>query len=70
MLCKQGVRGSSPLGSTISNPRHFDLDEGEDGTLEDDVRLDQFLAQKGDELWYERDFGDGWDHKLVVEEPP
>ena len=41
---------------------HFDLDEGEDGTLEDDVRLDQLLAEKGDELWYEYDFGDGWDH--------
>ncbi|MGH3346530.1 MAG: plasmid pRiA4b ORF-3 family protein [Nocardioides sp.] len=52
----------------------FDLDEGDDGTLEDDVRLDQLLAEKGDELWYEYDFGDGWDHKLVVEamveEPP
>ena len=47
---------------------HFDLDEGEDGTLEDDVRIDQLLAEKGDELWYEYDFGDGWDHKLVVEE--
>ncbi len=46
----------------------FDVEEGEDGTLEDDVRLDQLLAQKGDELWYEYDFGDGWDHKLVVEE--
>jgi hypothetical protein len=53
---------------------HFDLDEGEDGMLEDDVRLDQLVAEKGDELWYEYDFGDGWDHKLVVEgvleEPP
>jgi hypothetical protein len=47
---------------------NFDLDEGEDGTLEDEVRLDQLLAEKGDELWYEYDFGDGWDHKLVVEE--
>lgn len=47
---------------------NFDLDEGEDGTLEDDVRLDQLLAEKGEELWYEYDFGDGWDHKLVVEE--
>jgi len=47
---------------------HFDLDEGEDGTLEDDVRLDQLLADKGDQLWYEYDFGDGWDHKLLVEE--
>lgn len=53
---------------------HFDLDEGEDGKLEDDVRLDQLVAERGDELWYEYDFGDGWDHKLVVEdvlgEPP
>jgi hypothetical protein len=52
----------------------FDLDEGEDGVLENDVRLDQLVAAKGDELWYEYDFGDGWDHKLVVEkvleEPP
>ncbi len=47
---------------------HFDLEEGEDGTLEDDVRLDQLVAEKGDELWYEYDFGDGWDHRLVVEE--
>ena len=47
---------------------HFDIEEGEDGTLEDDVRLDQLVAEKGDELWYEYDFGDGWDHQLVVEE--
>lgn len=53
---------------------HFDLEEGEDGTLEDDVRLDQLVTAKGDEIWYEYDFGDGWDHQLVVEavleEPP
>ena len=36
--------------------------------LEDDVRLDQLLAAEGDELWYEYDFGDGWDHVLEVEE--
>lgn len=47
---------------------HFDLEEGEDGTLEDDVRLDRLVAEKGDELWYEYDFGDGWDHRLVVEQ--
>jgi hypothetical protein len=46
----------------------FDLEEGDEGTLEDDVRLDQVVAEEGDELWYEYDFGDGWDHKLVVEE--
>ncbi len=45
----------------------FDLDEGDEGIPESDVRLDQILAEKGDELWYECDFGDGWDHKLVVE---
>ena len=45
----------------------FDLEEGEEGLLEDDVRLDQLLVDKGDELWYEYDFGDGWDHRLVVE---
>ena len=28
----------------------FDLDEGEDGVPEDDVRLDQLVAVKGDEL--------------------
>lgn len=45
----------------------FDRDEGDDGTLEDDVRLDQVLAEQGDTLWYEYDFGDGWDHTMVVE---
>jgi hypothetical protein len=47
---------------------HFDLDEGEEGLLEDDVRLDQLFAERQDELWYEYDFGDGWDHRLRVEE--
>ncbi len=46
----------------------FDLDEGEDGVSEDDVRLDQLVAVRGDALWYEYDFGDGWDHVLKVEE--
>ncbi len=48
----------------------FDLEEGEEGeemTLEDGVRLDQLVAKEGDDLWYEYDFGDGWDHRLVVE---
>ena len=52
----------------------FDIEEGEDGVLEDDVRLDQLIAVEGDELWYDYDFGDGWDHALRVEkvlaEPP
>lgn len=46
----------------------FDLDEGEEGVPEDDVRLDQLVAVAGDALWYEYDFGDGWDHVLTFEE--
>ncbi|WP_157073277.1 plasmid pRiA4b ORF-3 family protein [Kribbia dieselivorans] len=46
----------------------FDVQEGEDGLLEDDVRLDQVITREGDALWYEYDFGDGWNHRLVVEE--
>lgn len=46
---------------------NFDIDEGDDGVLEDAVRLDQLVSAEGDALWYQYDFGDGWDHKLVVE---
>lgn len=52
----------------------WDVEEGEEGLLEDDIRLNQVLGREGDELWYDYDFGDGWDHRLVVEavldEPP
>jgi|GEM_PF-2881494 len=45
----------------------FDLDEGDEGMLEDDVRLDQILSTEGDRLWYDYDFGDDWKHLLRVE---
>jgi len=45
----------------------FDLDEGDEGMLEDDVRLDQVIADRGDRLWYDYDFGDDWEHLLRVE---
>ncbi|WP_220433260.1 plasmid pRiA4b ORF-3 family protein [Kocuria coralli] len=52
----------------------FDLDEGDEGLLEDDVRLDQVIAAEGDRLWYDYDFGDDWEHVLrvekVLETPP
>lgn len=56
----------------------FDIDEGDEGTAEADVRLDEVVQKPGDELRYTYDFGDGWDHLLRLdasrprtdEEPP
>lgn len=45
----------------------FDLEEGEQGTLEADVRLDRVLGKPKDRLYYEYDFGDGWDHTIRLE---
>jgi hypothetical protein len=45
----------------------FDIDEGDEGMLEDNVRLDQILSAAGDRLWYDYDFGDDWEHVLRVE---
>jgi len=46
----------------------FDVEEGDEGILETDVRLDQVLAEPGDRLFYQYDFGDGWDHTIRLEE--
>ena len=46
----------------------FDLSEGDEGVAEDEVRLDQVVSVKGDRLFYDYDFGDGWEHVLVVED--
>jgi hypothetical protein len=46
----------------------FDLEQGDEGLAEADVRLDQVLRKVGDRLEYEYDFGDGWQHRLTVEQ--
>ncbi len=46
----------------------FDEEEGEEGLHERDVHLDQVLTEVGDRLFYEYDFGDGWEHTLRLEE--
>ncbi len=45
----------------------YDIEEGEQGIDEDDVRLDQVLAKPGQRLFYEYDFGDGWWHTIKLE---
>jgi hypothetical protein len=45
----------------------FMLDEGAEGVLENRVRLDELLTGPEDRLFYWYDFGDDWEHTLVVE---
>lgn len=44
-----------------------DVEEGEEGPHERDVRVDQLVRDVGDELGYTYDFGDGWEHTVEVE---
>ena len=37
----------------------FQVEEGDPGVPEEDVRLDEVLAEPGDKLFYDYDFGDG-----------
>jgi hypothetical protein len=45
----------------------FQVDEGDIGIPEEQVRLDEVLADPGDKLYYDYDFGDGWQHILKLE---
>ncbi len=43
-------------------------DDFEDNTLAGwEVPLKQYFCEPGDEAGYEYDFGDGWDHRIVLE---
>lgn len=45
----------------------FQVGEGDPGVPEEDVRLDEVLAEPGDKLFYDYDFGDGWQHTIRLE---
>ncbi|TWF75618.1 pRiA4b ORF-3-like protein [Pseudonocardia hierapolitana] len=45
----------------------FEVEEGERGTPESEVRIDEVLADVGDTLYYVYDFGDDWLHSLKLE---
>ncbi|PBB09594.1 hypothetical protein CKW39_00430 [Kocuria sp. WRN011] len=48
---------------------NIDLIEGSDaGIHEGSVRVSQVLCSVGDELMYDYDFGDGWEHRITLEE--
>ena len=61
----------SHLHQFVANGRCYGVpdEEFESDTLnESGITLRQLLKKKGDSFIYEYDFGDGWKHKLVLEE--
>jgi len=45
----------------------YQVDEGETGIPEEQVRLDEVLVDVGDRLFYNYDFGDDWQHVIKLE---
>jgi hypothetical protein len=54
-----------PTTEAIVTPN--DVDEGEDGVLESEVRLHELVQDADDTLHYTYDFGDDWRHTLRLE---
>jgi hypothetical protein len=61
-------------GNTYTSAQEglFAMDIGEEDIDDATVQLDSVLQAKGDRLIYEYDFGDGWEHEIVLLEigPP
>ena len=45
----------------------YQVEDGETGIAEEEVRLDEVLVGVGDKLFYEYDFGDDWQHVIKLE---
>lgn len=46
------------------SPKEFEVEFAEDSRV---VRLDEIMKAEGSKIDYEYDFGDGWEHELVLE---
>jgi Plasmid pRiA4b ORF-3-like protein len=62
--------GSGPARYGPGNEHYlcpFQVQDGEPGVPEEHVRLDEVLADVGDKLFYDYDFGDDWEHTIKLE---